>query len=187
MTKDGTKKFFFVCKWKRKAGASQTRRNEIMADGKWREKCYILNGVFECAKMLMSHVFDTYYYHHTWWCFDEIQKEKCTSIHFRCAFSRGGCCCCCCCSKANTYDTDAFVLSSIWKFDAEQWSCRIVHLLSCLSPNHAQSTLGANNMQIISKWITIYILRSHSLLFFPFYGKFPKFFFSMWLQNTLVQ
>lgn len=37
-------------------------------------------------------------------------------------------------------------------------SHRILYLLSCLSPNHAQSTLGKSNMQIISKWITVSIL-----------------------------
>lgn len=35
-----------------------------------------------------------------------------------------------------------------------------------LSPNHAQSTLGKSNMQIISKWITIYIYIFLSLVIF---------------------
>lgn len=151
--KNERKTLFLSRKWKRKTGASQTRRNKNECQ---MEKCDVERKIldfkrgFECAKMLMPHVFDTYYYHHTWWwCFNDIQKEN-KQHSIACASFFG-------------YSVDLFVCFlliihlEIWCQTMIMSYCIYCHVYRWIMHNQH---LVKNNMQIISKWITIYIWRS---------------------------
>lgn len=124
--------------------------------------------------LLISHVFDTYYHHAvdiflllifaTPFCFLSpvlYSHLLCYAVAYRILLIY------------------TFILYKIWIFFVvrarsltrsralrkRRRSSNRIYLLSCLSPNHAQSTLGKSNMQIISKWITVSTL-FHTIFFF---------------------